>query len=304
MPDKEQEARALFAIAAEDVPPGIDLLRGVQARRVARRFRLRVALSAAAAGVVAAAIAITLTLAQAPSALAQLTSAVSRTAGQSYRFSATTTSMMLHGSGTPTTVRAGYSGAFGPGRRFGEETTSTGVQVRFIGGYAYLKPVRADGRPRLPDGKSWIRAPSPPLWVPVTANRQLRIAAGILSVAETSPQNLFTLLESVSDVTRQGGVSGSGWTGTRYAFSVSIAFGAAGKGPTVRATGTIDVDQQGRMRDLDAAYTLPATASAPPERVTFAMTFSDFGAPVAVSAPPARDVWMPGNIRVAPGPTG
>jgi hypothetical protein len=73
----------------------------------------------------------------------------------------------------------------------------------------------------------------------VTANQQIRITAGIQSVAETSPQNLFALLKSVSTVDRQGSVSAPGWTGTRYAFSPSIAFGAAGSGlPTVTATGT------------------------------------------------------------------
>ncbi len=298
MPDTEQQVRALFAAAAADVPPGIDLLRGVQARLVAHRFRLRAALSAAAAAVVAAAVLITLTLAQAPSALAQLTSAVSRTAGQSYHFSATTTSVTLPGTGTPMTVRTDLSGAFDPARRIGEETTSAGEQTRFIGSYVYL-----NGHLVLPSGKSWLRAPSPTLWVPVTADRQLRLTAGLLSVAETGPQNLLALLKSASQVNRQGSVSGPGWTGTRYAFSVTVAIGPTGSGqPTVRATGTIDVDQLGRVRHLDAAYTLPAIASAPPERATVVMTFSDFGAPVSVSAPPALDVLAPGSTPAVPGP--
>jgi hypothetical protein len=298
MADTEQQVRALFAAAAADVPPGIDLLRGVQARRVAHRFRLRVALSAAAAAVVAAAVVITLALAQAPSALAQLTSAVSRTAGQSYHFSATTTSVTLPGTGTPMTVRTDLSGAFDPARRIGEETTSTGEQARFIGSYVYLH-----GHLTLPAGDSWQRAPSPTLWAPVTANRQLRLTAGLLSVAETSPQNLLALLKSASQVNRQGSVSGPGWTGTQYAFSVTVAIGPAGNGqPTVRATGTIDVDQQGRVRRLDAAYTLSAIAPARPERATVEMTFSDFGAAVSVSAPPARDVFAPGFTPAVPGP--
>ena len=37
MSDTDQEVRTLFAVAAEDVPPGIDLLRGVRARRAAHR---------------------------------------------------------------------------------------------------------------------------------------------------------------------------------------------------------------------------------------------------------------------------
>ena len=297
MPDAEQQVRALFAAATEDVPAGIDLLRGMQARRVARRFRHRATLSAAAAAVVAAAAAITLTLAQAPSALAQLTSAVSRTAGQSYHFSATTTRVTLR-SGTPMTVRTDLSGAFDPTRRIGEEATSTGEQTRFIGSYVYLH-----GHLTLPAGKSWQRASSPTLWAPVTPNRQPRLTAGLLSLAETSPQNLLALLGSASQVSRQGSVSGPGWTGTRYEFSVTVAIGPAGSGqPAVRAAGTIDVDELGRVRHLDAAYTLPATAAAPPERATVEMTFSGFGAPVSVSAPPARDVFAPGSAPAVPGP--
>lgn len=247
----------------------------------------------------AAAALIPLTLAQAPSALAQLTSAVSRTAGQSYYFSATTTHVSAS-TRTPMTVRTDLSGAFDPARRIGEETTSTGEQSRFIGSYVYLH-----GHLALPAGKSWLRAPSSTLWVPVTASGQLRLTAGLLSVAETSPQNLLALLKSASQVNRQGSVSGPGWTGTRYAFSVTVALGPAGSGQrTVRATGTIDVDQQGRVRRLDAAYRLPAiaSASAPAEPATVEMTFSDFGAPVSVSAPPARDVLAPGSTPAVPGP--
>jgi len=300
MPETEQDVRALLAAATADIPPGIDLLRGVQARRSTHRIRPRITLSAAAAIVAAAAAAITLALVQAPpSALAQLTSAVSRTAGQSYHFSATMTRVTLPSSGTTITSRTEFSGAFDPARRVGEETTRTGAQARFIGGYVYLNAGSAGGQPPLPGGKSWLRTPSLPLWVPVAASGQLRLTSGLLSVAETSPQNLFALLDSVSRVNRQGSVSGPGWTGTRYVYSAAFTIGAAGSGrPVAHATGTIDVDQQGRVRQLDAAYTLPGIASAPPARGTVEMTFSGFGAPVSVSAPPAREVLIAGN---APG---
>jgi hypothetical protein len=309
MPEAEHEVRVLLAAAVADVPPGIDLVRGVQARRAAHRIHLRVALSAAAAAVAAAAAAITLTFIQAtPSALAQLTSAVSRTAGQSYYFSETTTVVTLPGDGTPRSARTGLRGAFDPARRIGEETTSTGVRLRFIGSYLYLNSRPAAGQPPLPPGVSWLEYPSSLLWVPATASRQLRLTAGIFSVAGTSPQTLLTLLESVSKVNRQGSVSGPGWTGTRYAFSVTIALGQAGSGQgTARATGTIDVDPQGEVRRLDAAYTVtpiykgPVLPSAPPERGTVEMTFSDFGAHVSVSAPPAREVFNPHSAPVVPG---
>jgi hypothetical protein len=294
MPDNDQQMRTLLAVAAGDVPPGIDLLHGLRARQAARHIRGRAALAAAAACVVAAATAVTLTIVQAPSALAQLTSAVSRTAGQSYHFSATITSVPLQANDVVAVPLRHVSGAFDPPQRVGEETLSPGGQFRFIGGYVY-RPTDRAGRPALP----WVKAPSPQLWAPVTASKPLRITAGILSVAETSPQDLFAMLKSASTVDRQGSVSGPGWTGTSYAFSVSIVFGQAESGlPAVTATGTVDVDKQGRVRHLNAAYTLPATASAPTERVTAETTFSDFGAPVPVSAPPASEVLTQPRARI------
>jgi hypothetical protein len=302
--DTDQQVRTLFADATNDVPPGIDLLRGFKARRAASHVRGRVALAAAAACVTAAT-AITLTVVQAPSALAQLTSAVSRTAGLSYHFSATTTTVPLQLNGSAPaqqthSISQAFNGAFDPALRVGEETNGRGGQFRFIGGYVYYLPVGGPAMPR--SGKSWVKAPSPPMWVPVTANHQLRIAAGILSVAETSPQSLFEILKSASTVARTGSVSGPGWTGTSYAFSVTVAFGRLGGSPqrTVTAIGTVDVDQQDRVRQLDAAFTLPGIASGPPKRVTVEMTFSDFGSPVSVSAPPASEV-LPG-VQIQPGP--
>jgi hypothetical protein len=300
MSDNDQQMRTLFDAAADDVPPGIDLLRGFRARRAARRVRGRVALATAAASGMAAATAVTLTIVQAPSALAQLTSAVSRTAGLSYDFSATIDRVPQANGAAAQLARV--SGAFDPAQRVGEETIGPSAQIRFIGQYVYL-PARPVSRPALPGDKSWVRAPSPQLWVPVTADQGLRITAGISSVAETSPQNLFAMFKSASTVDRRGSASGPGWTGTSYAFSVRIMFGSAGSGlPTVTATGTVDVDQQGRVRSLDAAYTLPAQASTPAERVTAEMTFSDFGTPVSVSAPPASEVLTPANVRVQSGP--
>ena len=294
MPETEQEVRALLAAATQDVPAGIDLLRGVRARRAAPRTRLRAGLAAAATAVAVAAATLTLTLAPAPSALAQLTSAVSRTAGQSYHFSATTTHMLATGEGTPAT-RTAFSGAFDPVAATGEETFSTGAQVRFTGGYAYLSPGRIPaGQPGFPGGKSWLGTRSPAFGLPASASPQLRLLAGMLGAAGTSPQDLFALLKSASTVTRAGSVSGAGWTGNRYAFSATFALGPAAGGPaTATAAGTVDVDQQGRVRHLDATWTLHATPPAQPERVTIDMSFSDFGAPVRVSAPPAGDVFTP-----------
>jgi hypothetical protein len=186
------------------------------------------------------------------------------------------------------------SGTFEPARETGEETVGSEAQIRFIGPYAYLYHVTRPGE-ALPAGKSWLRVPSPQLWEPLTAGQGVTVDAGISSVAETSPQNLFALLKSASTVHRQGSASGNGWTGTSYAFTVKITFGPQRGQPPVTATGTVGIDQRGRVRRLDVAYTQPGQATLPAERVTVDMTFSDFGTPVSVSPPPANEVYIPAN---------
>ena len=136
-------------------------------------------------------------------------------------------------------------------------------QIRFIGPYDYLYH---PGGPALPGGKTWVRAPSPQQWEPVTAGQGLSLAAGLSSLAVTSPQNLFALLKTASTVDRQGSASGDGWTGTSYAFTARITFDPDGSSqPAVTAAGTVAVDQQGRVRRLDVAYTL-ASAGIPAAR--------------------------------------
>jgi hypothetical protein len=153
---------------------------------------------------IAAVTAVTLTITTAPSALAQLTSAVSRTAGRSYHISATVAVKPLQaGSGMAQSGRV--SGAFDPAQRTGEETlgsSGSDGQIRFIGPYVYLYHPAHSGGPAIPSGKSWVRAPSPQLWEPATADQDLNLPAGLGSLAVTSPQNLFALLKSVSTVDR------------------------------------------------------------------------------------------------------
>ena len=71
---------------------------------------------------------------------------------------------------------------------------------------------------------------------------------------------------------------------------------------TVAVAVAVAVDQQGRVRRLNVAYTQPAQGSLPPGRVTAERTFSDFGTPVSVSPPPASEVFIPANIRIQPAP--
>jgi hypothetical protein len=137
----------------------------------------------------------------------------------------------------------------------------------------------------------------------MTAGQGLRVAAGISSLAETNPQNLLAIIKSASTVDSQGSAPGDGWTGTSYAFTGKITFDEAESSQVaVTTAGTVAVDQQGRVRRFDAAYTQPAQGSAPPERVSVEMTFSDFGTPVSVSPPPASEVFIPASIQIQSGP--
>jgi hypothetical protein len=105
-----------------------------------------------------------------------------------------------------------------------------------------------------------------------------------------SPQGLLMLLRIATTVRADGPVAGAGWTGTRYSFSV-----VAGKHSFVddpnemitAVTGTVDVDQQGRVRHVHVIQHVqePRIPS-----ITNDMTFSDFGQQVSVTAPPASQV--------------
>jgi hypothetical protein len=54
---------------------------------------------------------------------------------------------------------------------------------------------------------------------------------------------------------------------------------------SVSSSGTVDVDQQGRVRRLDAVESFNGTVR------KVEVTFGDFGLPVPVSAPPASQTW-------------
>jgi hypothetical protein len=297
MNDTEQAARRLFAAAVEDIPPAIDLLRGVRARSRARTVRVRALVSAGTAAVAAAATAITLLAAQAPSALAQVTQAAARTAGQSYRISSSSTLVSAPGAGAAGQPLLTASGEFDPVRGVGEVTSADGIGVRYLGGWMYLPLISAfraayDGTHTVavPAGKSWLRlrVPPPPGSGPADATVFLLTGLGSTEVnlEQFDPQDLLALLESATGVREVGPASGPGWTGTAYAFSASLQLGGT-LHLFLSTSGTVDVDQQGRVRQLDATETTGKTV----EKVQ--MTFGDFGVRVSVSAPPASQTFTP-----------
>ncbi len=106
-----------------------------------------------------------------------------------------------------------------------------------------------------------------------------------------NPQALLALLRSVATVLDEGPVSGPGWTGTRYRFSLSHPDGTGGVVDGI--TCTVDVDSHGHIRSLVQTTVLVASGKpgTPGETIyRLAFTFSDFGARFSVIPPPASQV--------------
>jgi hypothetical protein len=263
----ETEARRLLATATEDTPPGIDLLAGFAAARRrdrARRTRRGAVLSAGIAAAAASVTALTLTIGSAPPALATVTSALTRTLAQSYHLTEQASSYYI-GNGR-ITGRAHYTCASetDPVRHLAASSCSNGLRDREVGGYAYLYITDPVDHP----GRHWAR-------IPTASFGQL---PSINSFTAATPQQMLAEIKKADKVTVAGPASGPGWTGTRYAFSASPGAG-------IKLSGTVSVDQQGRARAL--VLTIRLTNAVNVFVTTQALTFSDFGAPVTVTPPPA-----------------
>jgi hypothetical protein len=302
MYDSEEAVRQLFTAATEDIPPGIDLLGRVRARSKARVIRIRALVATGAAGIVAAGAAITLSTVQAPSAFAQVMHAAARTAAESYQVSSTSTMVKVPGLGTIPSSPAITTGEFDPARGVGEETSSRGIQVRYVDGSIYLPLTGAyravydqtHGAP-IPADRSWLRLPMPlQAGKYATAVELLQLGTIAMGLEPVDPQGLLAVLQSASQVREVGPASGPGWTGTAYTFTATMTL--PGSPQTILSTsGTVDVDQQGRIRQLDAVQSI-----GPIER-KLEVSFGDFGIPVSVSAPPASQTFTPppGNVSIS-----
>jgi hypothetical protein len=291
--DTEETARRLFAVATEDVPPGIDLLRAVRARSRARVVRVRAVMAAGAAGIVALVAGITLSAAPAPSAFAQVTHAAARTAAASY--TVRSDQKIVDIGGLRSKPWATAYGEFDPVHGVGEFTDNVGAQIRWVAGSTYVfltDDLRAAYQligPPVPAWASWERLAGIPLPAggPATELGMLSIFPGFLGSVD--PQDLLALLQSATDVRETGPASGPGWTGTAYSFTVATTLNGPVHTP-VGLRGTVDVDQQGRVRQLEGQASFAATVS----RVE--ITFGDFGRPVSVSPPPASQTWVPPGV--------
>jgi hypothetical protein len=306
----EAEGRLLLAAAFETAPVGdglaasgpvgAELLRRMRRRTTARR-RVRALVPAGAvatlavAGAVALAVALTATVASAPSAFAAVTAAAAKTSTESFRvtMNITTTTESVTGSSVS---RYRVAGQADPSHGVGEETVASEdllagpIQVRFVGRDVYANAHAPTGGSTAKGGVSprpWSEAA---LYRPL-AGKQLIVSPGFDSQEAVDPGALIALLRSAGTVTKEGPASGPGWSGTRYRFTVATS------GRVSPVTGTVYVDGQGQVRRLVTAMTLQLGGGYHDTSIED-VSFSDFGAAVSVTAPPASQVTkMPGYVE-------
>jgi hypothetical protein len=301
MNETEAEARRLLSAATSDLPDGIDLLDGFSRAR-ARRKRGRVAAAVGATSAVAvAATVLALTAGSAPpahpavatpsrapavDALTAVTRALnSTTSAQS--FSDTNESGIYYiATDGKVYARSGITctGEQDPAQGLAESYCPGDSRSFEVGGYYYYNTHEHGSTGA--GAKYWwaIRSSGLGNFPPEPA---------ITGLANDTPQKIVSVIKAGAKVTVVGPVSGSGWTGTRYAFTWTATTGKDGTDPVPPETisGTVDVDQQGRARYL--AYNDKMTGGNGTAMVrTYDMGFSDFGIQVTITAPPANQVYI------------
>jgi hypothetical protein len=226
---------------------------------------------------------------------ASLTAAVTRTAGQTARISQTTT---MRSPGMSMSFTA--TGAFDFARSRGTLSMAApvGMTEIFIPPTTYLKVPGGAGAP-LPHGKSWVA---------INAGTAGGIGSlfGPFGGQGSNSGDLLSSLTAISTgVTKLGTATIRGVQVTGYRVSVDPAKAAA-RLPSAKRAGFRDfvsilgngsipvdvwVDGQNLVRQVRVTLHLPGGAGTP-ARAQFVQTtdFSDFGAPVHVTAPPAAQV--------------
>jgi hypothetical protein len=182
------------------------------------------------------------------------------------------------------------TGEFDPAHETGEGTWTFGSgqyqseQFRWVGGYLYTQypPVPA-GDPRSPS--EWVSEPAT-LHVasPTLPWQALELLAEFMG-QQVNPQYLVSLITSPGTVTYEGPavsrVPGNSWNGTTWQIAKTVK---AANGSSYRVTTLVIIDQQGRIRMLDAEDTFEGSVL-PWHEFAIRETFSDFGTPVSVTPP-------------------
>ncbi len=296
----EAEARQLLAAAADTIPPAPDLLSAVRRRRARRRVRARTATAGMLAVAAGGGTLLGLSGAHGSpppplTARAELTSILARTRVQTFRIRAVLEQIFLvHGQKYG--FRLFDQGAFDPARQTGEDTV-TGNNVdangyyRYIGKYEYSSP---DFTLKSGHGRPWYKFVAAPNTNAIDAGESATwdfaaaLAAGDAEAIAVGPHGLLPLIESATSVRDDGPVSGPGWTGTEYSFTATV--GSPHAPQTVY--GTLSVDEHGQVRHMRVSLTTVSSGLFQSTQDVSDITFSDFGMPVTVVAPPPSQIHL------------
>ncbi|MEW1839416.1 hypothetical protein AB0392_15815 [Nonomuraea angiospora] len=175
-----------------------------------------------------------------------------------------------------------WEGAIDPVRQVGVITNAAeGNETRFVGDKMYS---------RNPEAGTWAAYPRPEVEL---ANASPAVA--VIKLGALNPDQALGRLRSATDVKEIGPASGTGWTGKRFAFSLSDSVPATAKGKGADLEGVVDVDDQGRVRRLEIIFE---------DGHRIVTEFSDFGTPVEVEAPPAEQVRQEPSVKGDKGSAG
>jgi hypothetical protein len=274
------DIRALLVAASEDEPPTTDLLRKVRHRARRRRALVPSLAALSAVGVLAVAAVATSTVTAPPPASAQerVAAAVTRTAQDGYRIRAATSG--TKGDRDQTTVSQGVYDPAGRAVRMVEVMPDTGHVIIFhVDGRVYVHlPAEAGRQPGVPERARWfLRTTGGPDGADTSDLSDFGRRALL------SPQQALEVPQSATDVREVGPVSGDGWTGTRFAFTLTDR--------QWRVTGRVDIDGDGRVRRLEFSSTSTDTAHGVAGTIHWVLTFWDFGIRERVTLPPDSQVY-------------
>ena len=160
----------------------------------------------------------------------------------------------------------------------------TSVETRTLGGTTYTKLPPGAG----PKGKPWVKVDT-------------STASGTGDLSNPN-QSLAALKAGLGPVKRLGTAQIAGVPTTRYATSIDVA-GAARSNPAFTQLAQlgvttvpleVSIDKQGRLRGLTERFRATkfplSERQTGPAAITVSITYTDFGIPVTVTAPPASQV--------------
>jgi hypothetical protein len=276
MPPSSRQAGLEAAAASDGGPPPARSSRGGWGRVRRRRVLLpSLATLVVAALVAAAAIAASTVTGTPPaSAQARVAAAVTRITQEGYRVRARVSASK---EGWQVSVSDGVFDPANGAVRMVVVTPDKGHVTIHVGDVVYVQIVgRQPGMP--PSARWFVRGTRHPKESDVSK------LADFGKVALQNPQQALGWARSAGDVRELGSVAGDGWSGRRYAFTLTERFW--------RVAGTVDVDAAGRVHRLEFTSRAWDTAHGIAGTMHGLLEFRDFGTRERVTIPPADQVFQ------------